>query len=238
MQTRRRDPELMDDPSLSTAEQLHARAGLARINACTGSAGLLWTPIKQLIDSQSLRNPKVLDIATGSGDVLLRLSRIAARHGMDLQADGCDVCDAALAQARSAAQCSGARAQFFKVNVLSDELPKDYDVVMTSLFMHHLSDEEAIALLAAMKKAAKRMVLVMDLVRAPANHFFVWLATRLLSTSKVVHFDGPASVRAAYTCNELQKLAQQAGLHGAVIQEAFPCRMMLVWRKDDAESSR
>lgn len=86
-------------------------------------------------------------------------------------------------------------------------------------------------LLAAMKAAAGRLVLVSDLVRGRLNLGLVTAACRALSRSPVVHFDGPASVRAAYTPAELRALADQAGLAGATVRPVFPCRMVLTWSR-------
>src|SRR5919106_574491 len=77
--------------------------------------------------------------------------------------------------------------------------PTGFDVVTCSLFLHHLSADEGIALLANMENAARRLVLVNDLARSPFNFVSVWLACRLLTRSPVVRFDGPASVRSAFT---------------------------------------
>ena len=56
-------------------------------------------------------------------------------------------------------------------------------------------------------------------------------ACRVLSRSPVVHFDGPASVRAAYTLAELRSLADRAGLTGATVRPVFLCRMLLTWSR-------
>jgi 2-polyprenyl-3-methyl-5-hydroxy-6-metoxy-1,4-benzoquinol methylase len=237
MQSRKRVPELMDDPSLSDSEQLHARAGLARINQVTGAAEELWRPILQFAQQRGLSKVSVLDVATGQADVLLRLWRIARRYGIELQPDGSDICATALSQARQTSVRIGAPANFFKLDVLQDRLPESYDVVVTSLFTHHLSEDHTVALLRSMKQAAKHLVIVIDLVRSPANLFCVWLATRVLSTSHVVRFDGPASVRASYTMDELRGLANHAGMHEVEIRELFPCKMMLIWRKDSVQSA-
>ncbi|MEZ6065907.1 MAG: hypothetical protein R3B90_09410 [Planctomycetaceae bacterium] len=38
-------------------------------------------------------------------------------------------------------------------------------------------------------------------------------------------------MRAAFRTDELQALAEQAGLHGAKIRTCFPARLLLTWRK-------
>lgn len=231
MQTRTREPELMDDPALDARSHLKARRGLARLNALSGAAHALWRPISRLAAEKGLSAIKVLDIATGSADVPLRLWRIARRHNLPMQIDGCDFSQTALERAQAAARRCGASANFFKLDVFADAIPSGYDVVMTCLFTHHLSDQETIALLRAMAQATRHLLIVSDLQRSPLNHALVWFATRLVSTSPIVHFDGPASVRNSFTPDELLNLAKAAGLEGAIVEEIFPCRMILRWSK-------
>jgi hypothetical protein len=72
---------------------------------------------------------------------------------------------------------------------------------------------------------------VNDLSRSRWNLGLVWCATRLVTRSRVVHVDGPLSVRGAFTPAEAAKLAERAGLTGARVAERFPCRWLLTWRK-------
>jgi hypothetical protein len=82
-----------------------------------------------------------------------------------------------------------------------------------------------------MGRAAGKLVLVNDLSRGTLNYVLVHIACRILSRSPVVRFDGPASVRAAFTPDEARRLADAAGLAGATVTPKFPCRFLLVWRK-------
>jgi hypothetical protein len=102
---------------------------------------------------------------------------------------------------------------------------------MCSLFTHHLDKDEVVSLLRKMAAATKHLVLVNDLVRSVPSLMMVTFATQLLTRSKVVHFDGPASVKASFTPEELRELAVEAGLQTAHVQEHFPCRMLLQWNK-------
>ena len=104
-------------------------------------------------------------------------------------------------------------------------------MVTCSLFLHHLSEDEAIALLTNMENAAERLILVNDLWRSRFNYCAVWFACHLLTRSPVVRFDGPASVRSAFTPAEALALAERAGLHGATVRSRFPCRYLLSWRR-------
>jgi hypothetical protein len=61
-----------------------------------------------------------------------------------------------------------------------------------------------------------------------------WMMTRAFSRSRVFHHDGPVSVRAAYTPDELRALAQAAGLQGARVRRQAPWRMVLTWQRPEA----
>src|SRR5438270_878835 len=110
----------------------------------------------------------------------------------------------------------GAEVRFFQADVLREPLPSGYDAVISSLFLHHLTEEQAVALLRRMG-AAGRIVLVNDLVRSRPGYLLAWLGTRLLSRSEVVHFDGQRSVEGAFTPVEARRLAEAAGLAGDVV---------------------
>lgn len=224
---RERVPELMDDPGIDPAEHRRALAGLARINRVTDSAGLLWPTIRAL--AAELRRPvRVLDVATGSGDVPRRLAERAKQAGVPLQVAGCDLSPTAIKEATS----HESDVRFFVHDVLHERLPTGFDVVTCSLFLHHLEEADAIALFVQMEHAAGRLVLVNDLARSRFNYWAVWAACRLLTTSPVVRFDGPASVRSAFTPAEAVALAERAGLSGATVRRCFPSRFLLTWSRE------
>lgn len=218
----------MDQPGLDAARHDRALRGLARINAWSGAARLLWPAISWL--SRELSRPlRLLDIATGAGDVPLRLWRRAARRGLRLEIEGCDKSATALDHARRRADKAGAPIRFFAHDVCSEPLPGGFDIVSCSLFLHHLDENEATALLRRMKEAAGRLVLVSDLRRSALGWLMAWLGCRLLTRSEVVRYDGPASVRAAFTVAEARDLAWRAGLTGATVGRRWPWRWLLTW---------
>ncbi|MBA4191689.1 MAG: nucleotide-binding protein [Planctomycetaceae bacterium] len=224
LRKRERIPELMDDPGLDPVEHRKALAGLARINRVSGSTGVLWPSIASL--ACELKRPiRVLDVATGSGDVPAGLLRKAQRSGVALEVAGCDLSPTAVATAQT--NCPGG--QFFVHDAIRDPLPTGFDVVTCSLFLHHLSSDDALSLLMRMRDAAGRLVLVNDLSRSRLSYVGVWLACHLLTTSRVVRFDGPASVRSAFTPAEALAIAERAALTGATLRSKFPARFLLSW---------
>ncbi len=126
---------------------------------------------------------------------------------------------------------AGLDVRFFTRDVLAGPLPDHYDIVTCSLFLHHLGEDDAVILLESMASAATRLLLVDDLVRGQAGYLLAWLGCRVLTRSKVVHADGPASVAAAFSIDEARALATRAGLERATISRHWPQRFLLSWRR-------
>jgi 2-polyprenyl-3-methyl-5-hydroxy-6-metoxy-1,4-benzoquinol methylase len=224
-------PEVMDDPRLAADAHRRALRALARLNRLSRSPEILWPPIRALARRLRQDRLRVLDVASGAGDVALRLWRLARCSGIALEITGLDVAPRAVEFARRRAERRGAPIFYRQCDVLEDPLPEGYDVVMTSLFLHHLREDEARRLLAQMAGAARHLVLVNDLRRCRRGLVLAYLASRLFSLSPVVRADAPRSVRAAYSLDEARHLAVEAGLAEAAIRRRWPCRYLLSWER-------
>jgi 2-polyprenyl-3-methyl-5-hydroxy-6-metoxy-1,4-benzoquinol methylase len=231
LRDRCRQPELMDQPGLELALHWRALEGLRRINAMSRTSAILWRPIAMLAaaDREKDRTTRALDLATGGGAIPIVLSRRAARRGFRVTIDGCDKSPQAIEFASQEAAARGVQSRFFVLDVLNQPLPEDYDIIMCSLFLHHLDEASAISLLKRMAAAARRLVLVDDLVRSRLGYLLAYLGCRLLSGSHIVHADGPVSVAAAFTIDETCALTRKAGLRDAKLVPHWPQRFLLSW---------
>ncbi len=223
-------PEVMDDPSLDAALHRQALRGLARINAVSGSARLLWTAIERALANIEKRPIRVLDLACGGGDVTLALARLGVRRHVDIEVVGCDISPTALEHARAMADGSGLPVRFIQQDVLREPPPAGFDLCVSSLFLHHLQRDQAVRVMRCMAEAADG-VLINDLRRSAGGLAAAQLGVRVLTRSPVVHVDGPRSVRAAFTQQEMREMAEEAGMHGAQVTRRFPFRMLLSWRR-------
>ncbi len=228
---RRLQGELMDQPELDAGRHHRALEGLARINFLSGSARILWPAIKRLVRQDPQREWRLLDVATGAGDVPAALWRKARRAGVRLEIAGCDISDRAVEHARLRAERAQAPIRFFRCNALGEGLPEGYDIVTSSLFLHHLDEARAVELLRRMAAAARSLALVNDLERSRAGYALAYIGVRALSRCDVVHLDGPRSVEGAFTCDEARGLCRKAGLQNATIERRWPCRYLLAWRR-------
>ena len=229
---RRREPEWMDQPGLDEAEHHQALSGLSALHRVRSTVGPLWKVVREVARRQTPVPLSVLDIACGGGDVLVQLARRARACGLHLQLGGCDLRPAALRYARQRAEAAGVSdIDFFAIDVLQERLPRSCDIVLCTLFLHHLDEPDAVALLRKMAAAARQVVLVEDLFRSRLGLGLTWIGCHLLSRSPIVRVDGPRSVRAAFTPREVRALAAQAELDDARLSCHWPQRLVLQWRR-------
>lgn len=219
-------PEIMDQPGLDAESHHRALRGLDRLNRVSRAADGVISAISRWLPADG-RMLRVLDLATGGGALPIALTRWAQHQNIAMEADGCDISQVAISHATDDAKNTGfPNLRYFKLDVVHDPLPQGYDVMICSLFLHHLSDDACVAVLRKAAQAA-RLVVVNELSRSPSSLAMVWLGSRMLSRSHVVHVDALRSVRAAFTPDELRELAQRAGLKQVSMRHCFPARLLM-----------
>ena len=230
LNSRDRQPEVMDQPGLDRREHAKALRGLRRINTISRCSAGLFAPIEALAKSQTAAPLRVLELACGGGDTAIDLVLMAKRKGLSLDVHACDLNPEAVEIARCNARTRQAPLTVFTADALAK--PTDhhtFDVVYCTLFAHHLDEADVVRLLTMMALRSRQLVLVDDLIRSRLGFVLAWVGTRLLSRSWVVHTDGPLSVRGAFTPNEMANIAKRAGLVDAHFQTAWPERYRLSW---------
>jgi 2-polyprenyl-3-methyl-5-hydroxy-6-metoxy-1,4-benzoquinol methylase len=228
--------EIMDSPTLDQGEHLLALDGLRNINRVSHAADAIFHPLLNFAQRRQLTSLRVLDVACGGGDVPVDVAAKAKSAGITIHLTLLDrselaVNHAADAAANSEIECA-TRIGDAVVGQGFGAQEKPFDIITNSLFLHHLSEEEVIAVLGHMRKAASGAVIISDLRRSLLGWIIAWVGCRILSRSPIVHYDGPVSVRAAWTPEELKAMALRAGMTGVTITPAFPWRMILVWEGD------
>jgi len=231
LKERCRQPELMDDPQLDQRLHRQALKGLSRVNWVTRTHRLLWHPIQAYCRESQSTSVSVLDLACGSGDLLIWLKTKARSKGIDLKITGCDLSPVALEVARQQAEQEKLDAEFLQMNVLDGVFTNDHDVVVCSLFLHHLPEQDVVSLLRRMANSARHLVVAQDLIRGRWGYLMSWVGARLITRSPIVHVDGPLSVAGAFTLAEIQQLAEQAGLTDCQINRHWPERFVLTWKR-------
>jgi len=181
---------------------------LVRVNKYLGGYGVL----KKIVGE--FQNPResfsVLDVGAASGDMGAAIRRafpLARVTSLDRKPNHLDV--AADPKLVGDAFC----------------LPfgeRSFDLVFSSLFLHHFSNEEIVKLLASFRVVARRAVLAIDLERGPLAYYFMPSTKWLMRWRDITVHDGQLSVQAAFKQEELLALAREAGLSSARVRRHWP----------------
>ena len=230
---RRRTMELMDQPELDPHLHVAALNGLRRINSISRSAAILWPSIAEAASELYPAPLRVLDLACGGGDNALAISQLARYADLAVEVCGCDISPVAISEARRSAESFRFNpGNFFQLDVLKQPLPTGFHVITCSLFLHHLTQEDATFLIRKMAEATQRLVLISDLRRTWRGLALAWAGSRLLTRSPIVHTDAVRSVAGAFVESEIATLTAQNGLDGCVITLHWPQRWLLWWSKN------
>ncbi len=222
------EPELMDDPSLDDAEHARALAGLARLNRLSFAARAHVPALRQAA-ARTGGVVRVLDVACGGGEGAAGLARHAANAGIRVEMTLLDRSPVAVERAVKCVRGTGVRGvRAVAADAVEDALPES-DLVVCSLFLHHLDEHAAARCLSNMRSACRGVVSVNDLRRSRWGVLLARAVPPLVTTSRVVRTDAVISARAALTEPELRDLAARAGMDGARVERSFPARMTLTW---------
>ncbi len=204
--------EIMDDLGRPDVEFDRAYRELEIINRRLGGI----RAIQRFLPSKS--NLLMLDVAAGACDV-----SEALLGRMRAQIVVLDVNPKGLEFARRSLPVRGDALEL----PFSDDT---FDVVMASLFFHHLSDGNCVRVLENMWRVSRRLVLVNDLHRHPVAYWSIRALVAGFSRSTMVKHDGPVSVLRAFRPQELLQIAERAGVPARVYR-SFPYRLVLVAEK-------
>jgi|SRR5688572_2289268 len=161
----------------------------------------------------------VLDVGAGSGELLRELKKWT--DGRDIFLTGVEINrDATLS-------IQGAKVSAVQANALRLPFDEDsFDFVFSSLFLHHLDDENAVRLLKEKRRVAKRRIYTIDLNRSAVAYYFYKTFGRLFLQRFTVE-DGALSILRSRTPEELTSLAEAAGLRDIKVEHSRINRLIL-----------
>ena len=208
---RRFDPtvlEMMDRPQPVSPELERDLERIRQLNRWLGSHRLVSIFVRQWITRGA--RMRVVDLATGSGDIPRLLVDHARRIGAQIEIDAVDRQPATLEIARSLS-AEYPEISYHAANVLEWDCPQKYDMAICSLVLHHFSDDDAVRLLRRCRELSRRFVLVSDLRRGLLLQAGVYMLTALIFREPMTRFDARLSAERAFSFGEMREIALQAG---------------------------
>ena len=197
----------MDRPQPVSAELDADLHNLRQLNRYFGSHRLVADFLRRWIEPRA--RLRILDLATGSGDIPRLVVDYARRIGATVAVDAVDQQPSTLEIARGLS-ADYPEIEFTEGNVLMFQR-EPYDVVLCSLALHHFSEADAVTLLRRCRELSQRYVLVADLRRGWLATAGVYLLTSLFFREPMTQTDARLSAERAFSFAEFRSLAQRAG---------------------------
>lgn len=197
----------MDRPQPVTPELASDLRNLRKLNRYFGSYRLIEHFLRHWIQPRS--RMRVLDLATGSGDIPRLIVEYARRAGATVTVDAVDQQPSTLEIARGLSR-DYPEIEFFEGDVLSFG-DGGYDVVLCSLALHHFEEVTAVELLKRCRTLSNRYVLVSDLRRGVLATLGVYLLTTFIFREPMTRTDARLSAERAFSFREFRSLAERAG---------------------------
>jgi len=201
--------ELMDEPC-SYAELRDCLRDLALVNRTVFSYRPTLEWLEQFADGA--RAPlHIVDVGSGAGDMLRNIERWARAKKVAVRLTGVDRNPYAARAAREFGEDSSA-IEWVTSDAYEYRPTAKIDLVISSLFTHHLEDAEIVEFLRWMEEVSTRGWFVNDLRRGRAPYYGFTLLARVMRWHRFVRHDGPVSVRRSFAVDDWARYASEAGL--------------------------
>ncbi len=167
---------------------------------------------------------RVIDAGSGYGDMGRKLDRWAMKRGHSIEIVGVDMNPWS---ARAAAEATEPARPLRWVTSNLFDYTASADVIMCSLFAHHLPDPLLIRFLQWMEDNARIGWFINDLERHPLPYYFVKFAFWAARRHKFMKHDGPVSVASAFKKRDWARYLAEAGIpqDAAGIESWAPFRL-------------
>ena|SRR5437899_2510254 len=200
--------EMMDRPQPVSRELERDLERLRQLNRWFGSYPLVLKFMRRWIKPGA--HLRVLDLATGSGDIPRLLVDFARNIGAQIHVDAIDRQSATLEIARKLS-AGYPEISYHEGDILGWDGAPDCDIALCSLVLHHFSDAEAVSVLRRCRELSKRFVLVSDLRRGFLLRAGVYLLTAAIFREPMTRFDARLSAQRAFSFSEMRHVAIRAG---------------------------
>jgi len=217
--------ELMDRPQPVSVELERDLENIRDLNRWFGSYALISNFLERWIKPGA--RLRIVDLATGSGDIPRLIADYGRQIGADLQIDAVDQQSSTLQVAKKLS-AQYPEINFVEGNILEWNSAQPFDLVLCTLALHHFSEDDAVRLLRHCRALSRRFVLVSDLRRGWLATIGVWLLTTTIFRDPMTKYDARLSAVRAFSFSEIGELAVRAGWTNFG-HKSFPFARQAIW---------
>jgi ubiquinone/menaquinone biosynthesis C-methylase UbiE len=210
-------PELLDEHDAPREDMERSLRDLRRFNRFYGGGGVYRRLLRRMAKHDPLA---ILDVATGTADLLEGSSGTPLRVGVDFKIDH-------LLYMREGTAVRRVVGDALRLPFLDNA----FEIVTSAHFFHHLTPEQNEEMLQEALRVARRGVIINDTRRHYVPYLVVKIIGWLRMTGRITRNDAPASILRGYTPEEVGEIAFRVSAKRIDVVRAWPFRFgLLLWK--------
>ncbi len=222
-------PEILDRPDIPFKDILINMQELNTINRLLGGHRITCKGVHEIISASNLPCDhiwRICEIGCGNGNNITAIYKWCKANKIRAEFIGIDISEACIAAGEQSP--AAAYTRFIASDYRLVTFDKKPDIIFSSLFCHHFSDEQLGNQLSWLHRNAGCGFFINDLHRHPLAFYSIRLLTRIFSRSYLVKYDAPLSVLRGFTRKEWLNLFQQAQIDNFNIKWKWAFRWLIV----------
>ncbi len=229
---RTEQPESMDDFALEGEILRDALDKIAKINQLLGGNSLTLLGVKTLLKNVTTNTEiTIVDIGCGNGDMLRTLADFGLQHNWKFKLIGIDANNFTINHARDLSknypnisyQCENVFDKAF--------IELKYDIVLSTLVLHHFKEEEIIEILSVFYANAKLGIVINDLERSAIAYRLVQLLCFVFRLNAMSREDGLISILRGFKKKEMIQFSEKLNFKKYTIQWKWAFRYQWIISK-------
>lgn len=204
--------EIMDDFTMKGELLRDTLDKLGSINKWLGGNRITINGIEYLLKGQPKdKTYTIIDLGCGHGDILRLVADFGRKKDYKFKLIGIDANQDAVDYANELSE-DYPEVSFINEDVFSEAFKDiDYDIALTTLFLHHFKDDDLLNLLLSISKNASIGVVVNDLQRSKIAYALFKLLGLTISNHMIVK-DGLTSILRAFKRKDLERISNKLNL--------------------------
>jgi trans-aconitate methyltransferase len=211
----------MDSEQVGFEELRGCLSDLARVNRLTLAYRPTLAFLERVVAQHKSSAPlEIVDVGSGYGDMLRQIDVWASRRNLAVSLTGIDL-NPWSRRAATEVTAPDRSIRWVTADAFAYAPPSGIDVVVSSLFTHHLPDVLVVRFLRWMERVARVGWFVNDLHRHPVPYYFFRQFAKLAGYHPFVQHDGPVSIARSFTRADWHRLLAEAAIEGSIAEVAW-----------------
>ena len=221
-------PELMDDPALDLNTLTLALHDVSQVNKLLGGNQVTINGLDYFFNKYPQASYTIVDLGCGDGEMLRAVAKFGRKKDVSLKLIGMDINEKSLALAKEKS------VEYPEITFLQQDILKldsdsfSCDIVISTLTMHHFTNEEIVIFLKCFLNLATLGFVINDLHRSSIAYNLFKLYSSFFMRTDLARHDGLISIQRAFKKEELTSLAKKLDVKINIIKWQWAFRYLWI----------